>query len=81
MRAPTITVPTPPGRGGRGVVRGPLYADGRIYSYHGDALMAADAKTGERVETFGDGGVLPIFSAALSSKYPDVYPPGSTLRR
>ncbi len=59
-----------------GVVRGPLYADGKIYSYHGDQLMAADAKTGELVETFGDGGVLPIFSAALSTKYPDVYPPG-----
>jgi glucose dehydrogenase len=59
-----------------GVVRGPLYAKGTIYSYHGDKLVAADAKTGELVESFGDGGVLAIFGLALETKYPDVYPPG-----
>ena len=59
-----------------GSVRGPLYVDGTIYSYHGDKLVAADAETGELVETFGDGGVLPVFGLALANKYPDVYPPG-----
>ncbi len=59
-----------------GVVRGPLYAGGTIYSYHGDKLVATDAKTGALVESFGDGGVLPIFGLALEAKYPDVYPPG-----
>ena len=41
-----------------GVVRGPLYAGGTIYSYHGDKLVAADAKTGALVERFGDGGAV-----------------------
>ena len=59
-----------------GVVRGPLYANGTIYSYHGDKLVAADTQTGTLVERFGDGGVLPIFGLALQTKYPDVYPPG-----
>ena len=59
-----------------GTVRGPLYANGTIYTYHGDKLVAADAKSGELVEAFGDGGVLPIFGRALQTKYPDVYPPG-----
>ena len=59
-----------------GVVRGPLYANGTLYSYHGDRLVAADAKTGALVERFGDGGVLPIFGLALETKYPDVYRPG-----
>ena len=59
-----------------GTVRGPLYANGTIYTYHGDKLVAADAKSGELVEAFGDGGVLPIFGRALQTKYPDVYAPG-----
>ena len=59
-----------------GPVRGPLYVNGTLYSYHSDKLVAADAETGELVETFGDGGVLPIFSLALAMKYPDTYPPG-----
>jgi glucose dehydrogenase len=59
-----------------GPVRGPLYVNGTLYSYHGDKLAAVDAESGELVETFGDGGVLPIFSLALSNKYPDTYPPG-----
>ena len=59
-----------------GVVRGPLYANGTIYSYHGDKLVAADAQTGTLIERFGDGGVLPIFGLALQTKYPDVYPLG-----
>ena len=60
---------------GGGRVRGPLYANGRIYSYHGAHLVAADAATGELVETFGDGGVLPLIADALHVKYPDLYPP------
>ena len=59
-----------------GTVRGPLFADGKIYTYHGDQLVATDAKSGELVESFGNGGVLPVFGLALETKYPDVYPPG-----
>ncbi len=55
-------------------VRGPSYADGRVYVYSGATLIAADANTGELVESFGDGGMLPIVSEALQFKYPDVYP-------
>jgi len=57
-------------------VRGPLYVDGTIYSYHGDKLVATNAETGELVEAFGDGGILPVLSLALQHKYPDSYPPG-----
>ena len=56
-------------------VRGPTYADGRIYAYNGSNLVAADAETGELVESFGDGGVLPVVGMALQFKYPDAYPP------
>jgi len=56
-------------------VRGPTYADGRVYAYNGSTLIAADAQTGELVESFGDGGVLPIVGQALQFKYPDTYPP------
>ena len=59
----------------RNRVRGPTYAEGKIYSYNGANLVAADAKTGELVESFGDGGVLPVVGLALQTKYPDVYPP------
>ena len=59
-----------------GPVRGPLYVNGTLYSYHGDKLAAVDAETGELVETFGEGGVLPVFGLALAHKYPDSYPPG-----
>ena len=47
------------------VVRGPTYADGKIYMYNGSTLVAADAETGELIETFGNDGVLPIVGAAL----------------
>ena len=56
-------------------VRGPAYADGKIYMYNGSTLVAVDRETGELVDSFGDGGVLPIVGAALQSKYPDTYPP------
>ena len=59
----------------RNRVRGPTYAEGKIYSYNGPNLVAADAKTGELVESFGDGGVLPVVGLALQAKYPDTYPP------
>ena len=60
---------------GRNRVRGPTYANGKIYAYNGANLVAADAGTGELVETFGDGGVLPVVGLALQAKYPDIYPP------
>ena len=37
-------------------------------------MFAMDAKTGELVESFGDGGRLEIVSEALHFKYPDRYP-------
>ena len=59
----------------RNRVRGPTYAEGKIYAYNGPSLVAADAKTGELVESFGDGGVLPVVGLALQTRYPDTYPP------
>ena len=59
----------------RNRVRGPTYANGKIYAYNGANLVAADAETGELVESFGDGGVLPVVGLALQTKYPDIYPP------
>ena len=61
--------------GARNRVRGPTYANGTLYVYNGSDLVAADAATGELVETFGDGGVLPVVGLALQHKYPDLYPP------
>lgn len=56
--------------------RGPAYGDGRVYAF-GDATMyAADGRTGELVESFGDAGRLDIISEALQFQYPDAYPPG-----
>ena len=59
----------------RNRVRGPTWAEGKIYSYNGPNLVAADAKTGELVASYGDGGVLPVVGLALQAKYPDTYPP------
>ncbi|MBM40628.1 MAG: hypothetical protein CL483_01730 [Acidobacteria bacterium] len=56
-------------------VRGPTFADGNVYAYRGADLYAMNGRTGEPVETFGDGGVLPVVSAALQAKYPDDFPP------
>ena len=61
--------------GARNRVRGPTYGDGTLYVYNGSDLVAADAETGELVETFGDGGVLPVVGLALQHKYPDLYAP------
>ena len=61
--------------GARNRVRGPTYGDGTLYVYNGSDLVAADAETGELVETFGDGGVLPVVGLALQHQYPDLYPP------
>lgn len=60
---------------GSGPVRGPTYADGRIYAYTGSSLYALDARTGDRLDTFGDDGVLAVVGVALQFKYPDVFPP------
>ena len=56
-------------------VRGPTFAGGNVYAYRGADLYAMDGRTGAPVEAFGDGGVLPVVSAALQAKYPDDYPP------
>ena len=63
------------GSPGGSPVRGPTFAAGNIYAYRGADLYARDAASGEAVETFGDGGVLPVVSNALQTKYPDDYPP------
>jgi glucose dehydrogenase len=59
----------------RGGGRGPAYGDGTVYAFGPSLLYATNADTGAPVETFGDGGVLPIVRNALSFKYPDRYPP------
>ena len=59
----------------RNRVRGPTYAEGKVYTYNGANLVAADAKTGELVNSFGEGGIVPVVGLALQAKYPDVYPP------
>ena len=56
--------------------RGPTYGDGRLYAFFGTTMFAMDAKTGELVGSFGDGGRLEIVSEALHFKYPDHYPLG-----
>ena len=58
-----------------GPVRGPTFANDRIYAYRGADLYAMDADTGAPVESFGEQGVLPVVSSALQLKYPDDYPP------
>jgi len=63
------------GTEGSGPVRGPTYANGRIYAYRGTTLYAMDAKTGRPVESFGDNGVLGVVTEALRFKYPDLFPP------
>ena len=56
--------------------RGPAYGDGRVYAFGAATMYAADGKTGELVESFGDAGRLEIISEALHFQYPDAYPPG-----
>ena len=63
------------GSPGGSPVRGPTFADGNIYAYRGADLYARNAGTGAAVESFGNGGVLPVVSNALQMKYPDDYPP------
>jgi len=60
---------TLPGRG-----RGPVYGGGRVYAFGAATMYATDGKTGELVESFGDGGRLDIISEALQFQYPDTYP-------
>jgi glucose dehydrogenase len=57
----------------RGSGRGPVYADGRIYAFGNSELYAVDAKTGKPVQSFGQGGVVPIVRNALRLKYPGKY--------
>ena len=56
-------------------VRGPTFADGRVYAYRGADLYAMDANTGAPVESFGNEGVLRVVTNALLRKYPDTFPP------
>lgn len=55
--------------------RGPAYGNGRIYAFGPTIMYAVDAKTGELVESFGNGGLLEVAREALTFKYPDTYPP------
>jgi len=63
------------GSPGGSPVRGPTFAGGNIYAYRGADLYGRKADSGEAVETFGNGGVLPVVSNALQTKYPDDFPP------
>ena len=60
---------------GTSPVRGPTFADGRVYAYRGADLYALDTVTGSPVESFGNQGVLPVVTEALLRKYPDTFPP------
>ena len=69
------TAPLESATAGSGPVRGPTYANGRVYAYRGATLYAMDAQTGRPVESFGDDGVLAVVTDALRFKYPDTFPP------
>jgi glucose dehydrogenase len=56
---------------GRG--RGPAYGEGHIYAIGESVLYAVNAKTGKLLESFGDGGLLPVVNRALQFKYPKKY--------
>ena len=69
------TAPLDAGSPGGSPVRGPTFAGGNVYAYRGADLYARDAGTGDAVESFGAGGVLPVVGNALQMKYPDDFPP------
>ena len=69
------TAPLEAGPEAAGPVRGPTFADGRVYAYRGADLYAMDAGTGTPVESFGNQGVLPVVTETLHRKYPDTFPP------
>jgi len=52
--------------------RGVTYEDGVVYSAAGSFMFALDAKTGEPLEGFGDGGQASVILDVLKQQYPDV---------
>ena len=52
--------------------RGVTYENGVVYSAAGSFMFALDAKTGEPIETFGDGGQASVILDVLRLDYPDV---------
>ena len=52
--------------------RGVTYEDGIVYSAAGSFIFALDAKTGEPLEGFGDGGQASVILDVLRLRYPDV---------
>jgi PQQ-dependent dehydrogenase (methanol/ethanol family) len=54
-----------------GVGRGPTYAEGRIYAFGDQVMYAIDAKTGQRVQSFGNKGRLLVLDEAVKFKFPD----------
>ncbi|HIC56009.1 MAG TPA: hypothetical protein EYO94_01315, partial [Acidobacteria bacterium] len=52
--------------------RGVTYENGVVYSAAGSFMFALDAKTGEPIETFGDGGQASVILDVLRLDYPEV---------
>src|SRR5262249_8034865 len=58
-----------------GSARGVVYGDGKIYVAKGVQVTALDAKNGEPVESFGEGGVSNALTEMLKAKYPQIGKP------
>ena len=52
--------------------RGVTYENGVVYSAAGSFMFALDAKTGEPIEAFGDGGQASVILDVLRLDYPEV---------
>ncbi len=52
--------------------RGVCFADGVVYTAAGSFLFALDAKTGQPIRTFGNGGQASVILDVIKERYPDV---------
>ena len=52
--------------------RGPVYADGVVYTAAGSFLFALDAKTGKPIPTFGRNGQAAVIMDVIRQRFPDV---------
>ena len=52
--------------------RGVVYDDGVVYTAAGSFMFALDAKTGEPIESFGDGGQASVILDVLHEKDPSI---------
>jgi quinohemoprotein ethanol dehydrogenase len=52
--------------------RGPVYAEGVVYTAAGSFLFALDAKTGKPIPTFGNNGQAAVIMDVIRTRFPDV---------